>query len=89
MSAEHRPYEELRLPIEQRGVSMMHVREGHQWGAWVVSLDGKSCTFKSNGRGYPELDRLYKPKISNPKHYTDYSNDLVPGALETLLRMLQ
>jgi hypothetical protein len=89
MSGQHRPYEELRAPIEQRGGSMVHVREGHQWGAWVITLDGKTGTFLSNGRGYPDLDRLYRPKVSDPQHYTDYSNDLVPGAIEKLISLLK
>ncbi len=89
MSWQHRPYEELRAPIEQRGGSMVHARKGYQWGAWIVTLDGKTGTFLSNGRGYPDLDRLYKPKVANPQHYTDYSNDLVPGAIEKLVAMLK
>ncbi len=89
MSGQHRPYEELRAPIEQRGGTMVHVREGYQWGAWIVTVDGKTGTFLSNGRGYPDLDRLYKPQVANPQHYTDYSNDLVPGAIQTLVGMLK
>jgi hypothetical protein len=68
---------------------MVHVREGHQWGAWIVTLDGKSGTFLSNGSGYPDLDRLYKPKVDNPQHYRDYSNELVTGAIEKFIRMLK
>lgn len=41
MQTKHRPYGELRDPIEERGGSMTHVRAGHQWGAWMVSLNGK------------------------------------------------
>ena len=68
---------------------MTHTREGHQWGAWVVMLDGKMRTFLSNGRGYPDLDRLYRPNVPDPQHYTDYSRDLVPGAIEKLVGMLK
>jgi hypothetical protein len=89
MSWQHRPYEELRAPIEQLGGSMVHARKGYQWGAWIVTLDGKIGTFLSNGRGYPDLDRLYEPKVANPQHYTDYSNDLVPGAIQKLVAMLK
>ena len=87
----HRPYGELRDPIEHIGGTMTHAREGYQWGAWVVTLNGKTRTFLSNGRGYPELDKLYKPRpdIRTPQHYTDYSNDLVPGAIASLIDMLR
>lgn len=67
---------------------MKHVREGQQWGAWVVKLDGRSQSFLSNGRGHPELDRLYTPLVPNPRHYTDYSHDLIPGAIDQLVRIL-
>ena len=84
----HRPYEELRDPIDRRGGSMIHVREGYEWGAWIIKLNGKTRRFLSNGRGYPELDRLYMPKVPNPQHYRDYTNELVPGAIDTLIAML-
>jgi hypothetical protein len=88
VTVKRRPYEELQAPIEQRGGSMVHVRKGYQWGAWIVSLNGKSRTFLSNGRGYPELDRLYEPDVHPPMHYRDYSRRLVPGAIENLVAML-
>jgi hypothetical protein len=84
-----RPYRELRDPIEHRGGSMVAVRKGHQWCAWTITLDGKTRTFESNGRGYPELDRLYVPKAPNPTHYTDYSHTLQPGAIDALVSMLR
>jgi hypothetical protein len=69
---------------------MTHVRKGYQWGAWVVRLDGKTATFLSNGRGYPDLDKLYKPKpeVEHPDHYTHYSNELQAGAVDRLIGML-
>ena len=89
MGARRRPYDLLRDPIEDRGGTMAHVREGHQWGAWIVTLNGKSRAFESNGRGYPELDRLYKPRVPNPEHYTDYERTLNPGAINILIAMLR
>jgi len=88
-ATQHKPYGELREPIEQRGGSMTHVREGFQWGPWIITLDGRTRTFLSNGRGYPELDKLYRPKIANPQHYTDYTDELVPGTVNMLLQMLK
>ncbi len=68
---------------------MVHVREGHQWGVWIVSLNGKSRAFESNGRGYPELDRLYRPRVQYPQHYSDYHRILIPDAIDTLIAMLR
>jgi len=81
-------YEELRSGIEAMGGTMVFDRSGSTHGTWVVRLKGKSAYFDSNGRGFPDLDRLYVPRVSHPRHYTDYSNELVPGALEKLIRML-
>jgi hypothetical protein len=38
MPSKSRDYGLLRDPIEQRGGKMEHVREGHPWGARVVTL---------------------------------------------------
>jgi hypothetical protein len=84
-----RAYGKLRTPIERLGGSMTFVREGYQWGAWVVTLHGKTKVFESNGNGYPELDSLYVPKVTNPEHYCDYTNVLVNGAIERLVAMLE
>ena len=91
MATQRRPYEELQAPIERSGGSMIHVKKGYLWGAWEVTLAGKKRTFRSNGRGYPDLDKLYKPKpeVQNPQHYTDYSDELVTGAIATLIGMLK
>jgi hypothetical protein len=88
MGKRPRPYEELQASIERLGGTMMHARNGYEWGAWIVTLGGKTGTFLSNGRGYPDLDRLYRPNVTKPEHYLDYSRDLVPGAIEELVAML-
>jgi hypothetical protein len=44
--------------------------------------------FESNGRGFPELDSLYVPKVTNPSHREDYTTTLVPGAIDTLVSEL-
>jgi hypothetical protein len=88
MKGLRRPYEELRVSIEQLGGSMIHVKEGYQWGAWVVTLNGRTKVFEPNGNTYLELDRLYVPAVSDPRHYRDYTKNLVDGAVERLIAML-
>lgn len=84
-----RPYEELRSIVEREGGHMVHARPGHgPGGAWVITFRGKTATFHSNGAGFPQMDRLYVPKVSEPVHYSDYSNDLVEGAEGKWLEML-
>jgi hypothetical protein len=84
-----RPYEELQAIIEQQGGQMVYEKAGHgQGGAWVVTLHGKAVVFSSNGAGFPPMDRLYVPKVKEPVHYRDYSNDLVVGARDKWLAMV-
>ncbi len=85
-----RAYDALRLGIEKRGGSMKFY-DDEVPGVWIVKLDGKKRVFESNDNGYPELDRLYvpKPEIKNPQHYTDYSQELIPGAIDKLVAMLK
>ena len=73
-----RPYEELAAIVESLGGEMVFERKGQpQGGAWFVRLPGHATHwFPSNGRGFPGLDELYIPKIPNPQHYRDYTNDL-------------
>lgn len=88
MSSNRRVYEELREEIEGRGGTMSFRREDSRWGAWEVCLLGRSARFESNGAGFPDLDRLYVPKIEDPRHWSDYSNALVPAAIDKLLSRL-
>lgn len=84
-----RPYEELQTIVEEEGGQMVYEKAGHgQGGAWVVTLRGKTMVFPSNGAGFPPMDRLYVPKVKEPAHYRDYSNDLVVGARDKWLAML-
>ncbi len=85
--AKRRVYEEIRGLVEMEGGEMLFVKQGHQWGAWIVTLRGKRKTFRSNGSGFPELDRLYvpKPDVSNPNHWRDYSLKLIDGAWDKFL----
>ncbi len=84
----HRAYGKLREIIERRGGSMTY--EGKGWhGAWLISLDGKNKNIPATGEeSFPELDRLYVPKIVEPKTWNDRHNELLDDAEEQLLAML-
>lgn len=86
---ERRPYGDLRDIIERRGGSMRYERAGRRYGAWVISLDGKSAVLEASGnRSFPELDRLYQTTHPNPRHWDDYDGPLVDEAEEKLLSLL-
>jgi hypothetical protein len=60
MSTPHRAYGKLRDIIERRGGTMTYQREGYQYGAWVISLNGKTATLKATGdQSFPDLDLLH------------------------------
>jgi len=83
---ERRAYGKLRDIIARCGGSMTYRRQGSRYGAWKISLNGKTATFKSTGnRNLPALDRLYVPNVRNPKTWFDYSDELVPDAERRLL----
>ena len=84
-----RVYEEVRGLVKDLGGKMFHQRSGYQWGAWIVRLNGKERVFRSNGSGYPELERLYQLK-PNAKlnHWSDFTNTLLPGAREKLVDLI-
>ena len=80
-----RVYEEIRTAFEEQGGTMTFEREGSPTGAWVCTLYGRQRVFHSNGRGFPELNKLYVPKVPNPRHWRDYTTRLVEGALPQFL----
>ena len=86
----NRAYGELRSEIERRGGSMVFDRSDSRWGSWIIHLEDRSARFPSNGRGFPELDRLYVPKpgIENPRHWNEYSTELTAGAVDRLVGLL-
>lgn len=87
-----RVYEELRTPIERMGGSMTHLKKGYKYGAWSIKVGKKQGIFEYSDVGYqgfPDLDKLYKPKIDNPAHWKDYSCILIPNAIELLLAKLK
>jgi len=51
--------------------------------AWsgVIRIGQNSITIEASGnRSFPEFDRLYIPRISEPRQGDDYSDELVPTA---------
>ena len=78
--------------VESLGGTMVHVRKGQPAGGrWIVSLKGYADrSFDCDGKGgAPALDRLYVPKVADPKTYRDYTNTLLPTAQASLLAMLR
>lgn len=86
----NRAYDKVRSQVEQLGGSMTYERKGYRHGAWIIRVDDKSITFEADGnRSFPQLDRLYVPKVTDPKQWDDYSKQLVPDAEAKLLVMLR
>jgi hypothetical protein len=82
-------YAELRVGIEARGGRMWY--EGAGWGrggAWKVKLGTKQAVFRWDNHAFPGLDDLYVPLVKEPRYHTDYSNKLVPGAIDKLVGRL-
>lgn len=68
---------------------MTFEHSGYRFGAWIVKIGGQSVTFEADGsRSFPQLDRLYVPKVSDPINWDDYRNELVPDAEAQLLSLL-
>jgi hypothetical protein len=68
---------------------MTYERKGYRHGAWVIRIGESSVTIEAGGnRSFPELDRLYVPRVPDPRHWDDYLDELVPDAETQLLSML-
>jgi len=69
---------------------MYYQKEGYQWGAWIIEVDGKTIPLLSNGSGYPDLDKLYvpKPDATNLNDWRSYTTTLKPNALELLKQVV-
>ncbi len=92
MTAKRRAYGEIRDIIEGLGGTMVYEREGHRYGAWVISLNGKNKTIEATGaKSFPLLDKLYKrkPEISHPTQWDHYLHELRDDAEEKLLALLK
>ncbi|HEU6448248.1 MAG TPA: hypothetical protein VFV23_07415 [Verrucomicrobiae bacterium] len=84
-----RAYSKLRDIIERHGGIMEYRRQGYQHGAWEISLNGKRAIIEATGAlAFPPLDRLFIPKVENPKTWNDYSETLIPDAERQLLALL-
>lgn len=85
-----RAYDKIRTLVEQHGGTMKYEKEGYEFGAWVIRLGGKTTVIESPGMGaFPKLDRLYVPRVPNPRGWDDYEDQLVPDAEAKLWVMLR
>jgi hypothetical protein len=83
--------EEVHSLLKDIGGKMDFVREGYQYGAWIISLNEKVHVARSNGSGFPDLDQLYVPKSGNVNlsDYRSYTSKLKSDARERLLILLE
>lgn len=85
-----RAYDAIRTIVERLGGSMFYERQGYHYGAWVIRIGDNGAVIVAGGdQSFSELDGLYVPRVSNPQHWDDYSNELVPDAEAQLLSMLR
>jgi hypothetical protein len=83
-----RAYGQIRSIVERLGGSMVYQREGYRHGAWVIRIGENSVTIEGGGnRSFPQLDRLHVQRVPEPRHWDDYSDELVPDAETQLLSM--
>jgi len=84
-----RAYGSIRSIVERLGGSMVYQRKGYRHGAWVISIGENSVTIEDSGnRSFPQLDGLHVPRVPDPRHWDDYSDELVPDAETQLSSML-
>ena len=83
---EQRAYGHIRDIIEKHGGTMVYERKDCRYGAWILSLGGKTVIVESEGRhAHPKLDELYVPSIECPQTWDDYKDELRADAEEELL----
>lgn len=82
-------YPSIRSIVERLGGSMVYQREGYRHGAWVIRIGDNSVTIEAGGnRSFPQLNGLHVPRVPDPRHWDDYSDELVSDAETQLLSML-
>ena len=82
-------YAQIRSLVERRGGTMIYEHAGHRHGAWLIAIGGRSLAVEATGeRSFPQLDRLYVPRVPEPQTWDDYEDELVPGAEARLLGLL-
>jgi hypothetical protein len=83
------PYGLVRALVESLGGSMTYKKSGFRFGAWVITKGEKNKIIEACGnQSFPELDKLYKPKVKNPRNWDDYLNELQPDADFRLLILM-
>lgn len=81
-----RAYDLIRSIVERHGGTMVFEREGHRFGAWVVTLGETTAVFEGTGeRSFPEFDRLFVARVSQPRTWDDRLNRLIPEAEASFL----
>ena len=86
---EKRAYGAVRAIVERLGGTMVYEREGYTHGAWVIKVAGKQDAIVAEGNAsFPRLDGLYVPATPQPRHWDDYTADLVSDAEARLLALL-
>jgi hypothetical protein len=82
-------YEEVHSLLKSKGGRMEFERKGYQYGAWILTWNGKEYVARSNGSGYPDLDQLYVPKSGdvNLNDYRSYTLTLKSDAWERLRKL--
>lgn len=90
MTDARRAYGKLRDIIERHDGTMTYQREGYRFGAWVIRIGNNTKIIEATGeKSFPELDRLYIPKIVEPKTWEDRRDELLEDAEENLLKLLK
>ena len=85
-----RPYDAIRKMVERLNGTMVYQREGYRYGAWIVRINERVLVAEATGnRSFPDLDGLHVPKNAIPRHWDDYSTELLPAAEELLMRLLR
>src|SRR5690606_5606722 len=84
-----RAYDLVRQLDESIGVTIAFEKSGFPHGAWIITLSRKRKELVATGdQSFPDLDKLYKPKVKNPRHWDDYLNELQPDADFRLLVLM-
>ena len=83
---ERADYGHLRSIARHHGGYMRHVKKGHRYGAWKVTLNGKTTIFEGTGmHRLPALDKYYVG-FSASKTWDEIDAVLVPGAEQRFLK---
>ncbi len=84
-------YDVLRRFIESLSGTMTYQPGGGPGGLWEIILHGKTARIEVRGDHINELDRLYVPKIPNPKSGDDFESpgELVEGVFWKLVHLVE